>query len=66
MEGEIDDLENKINELQQLEKDIEKKNNEKMEAERAEHEAYKKDKGIIIYELRDELESALENPNIIN
>jgi len=65
LKDDIEKLENKISDLQALEKDIIKKDEEEREELKKEHEAFKKEMGLIIFNIKDQIDTCLENPNII-
>ena len=56
---EIDELENKMSELETEEKEIIKVDKEQRDELQAEHVAYKKDKAFVIFTIKDEIDTCL-------
>ena len=65
LEDEIEELENTISDLQTNEKDVVKKDQELRDEKKKEHDEWKKEKGLQIFKIKDDIDTCLENPNII-
>ena len=65
LNDEIDKLENKISDLEALEKEVIKKDAEERDEIKEAHDSFKKEMKLKIFDIKDEIDTCLQNPNIL-